>query len=438
MNIRLINERLNWIFSILGHQRTVGLSIVLACWIKFNIVLFTYNTYTGTKIFFPIFLLILIGVTVRKWNRILTFNPSLWCLMLTGFSFLLPIGYLTNPYHWDIYRQKALSLISYLAIYYGVFYLTKHQRKRLFFFAYVFCLISLAYVVLQVYFKISYTNGHMRSTFPGDRPFGILDDPNYSSGLLLIGFFYCMGLVFYSRKFLLVLPILFGFLLGLHKFHSFGALLGLVGGLAFMIIGVIPTIFLGNRIKGVFLVFLAGWLSIFFSMILFHWLHTSDFMQMQTLLSAKEASIWQRVKLIDWAVAIFLENWVFGVGLANDFNPEIHVLYSSHSLGIVRNLCIHTTMLSAFATNGIFGGGALVLLTSCTIFRFSYLFANQVNRSRKVFIFCMFSSFITIQILSYSLQMLYSIPYWFSLILPFLLDFTLPEDEKTEENHPIY
>ena len=432
-----MNTILYRVYTLSKNNTILGISIIFACWIKFNIVLFTYNTYTGTKIFFPFFFLILLGITLGKLNRTILVNPQLWILIFFSISFLSSVGYLNNPYDWGIYRQKSLSLISYLSIYYGVLYLTKSQKKKLFFSVYIFSIISLIYVILQVYFDVSYTSGHMRTAFSGNKPYGILDNPNHSSGVLLIGFFFGISLAFYSRKFLIIFPLLFGFLLGMRKFNSFGALFGLAGGLAVMIAGLFPSFSLGKKVKGTFFLFFATWLAIFFSMIAFYWIYTVNFMEIQTLLSTEISSISQRLKLIEWATAIFLDNWCFGIGFANDFNPEIHALFNSQSFGVVRSLHIHTTILSAFATTGIFGGSALVLLIACTIFRFSYLFANQIDKKGKVFIFSMFSMFIAIQILSYSAQMLFSICYWFSLILPFLLDFTLPEDERTEEKSSI-
>ena len=432
-----MNIKINRILYLFGIQKIFGISIIIACFIKFNIVLFTYNNYTATKLFFPIYLLILIGITIRKFNRKLFANLHLWFLLLVCIGFLFPFGYLGNPYDWKIYRQWSLSLISYISIYYGVFYLTKTQKKILFFAAFAFCFISLVYVILQAYLNISYTSGHMRTPFSGDRPYGILDDPDHSSGLLLIALFYCIGLAFYHRKFLLLLPMIFGILFGLQKFNSYGALFGLIAGGAILILGIALVFVRQKNAKRIFIVFLSIWLSIFAFMVLFYWFYSFDYLRIQALFSEKASSISQRLKLIDWGMAIFFDNPIFGVGTANDFNPEVHKLYSSQTMGVVNNLHVHTSIVSAFATTGVWGGTPLVLLITSAIYRFSYLFFNQINRRKKYFIVAMFSLFIAIQVLSCSLQMLYSISYWFTLLLPFLLDFTLPNSESTPQGKKV-
>ncbi|MBU2510552.1 O-antigen ligase family protein [bacterium] len=414
------------ITDIIGNRPLFTVAVIIAFWIKFNIVLFTYKPYTATKIFFPLFLFIILGYCLKHFGRKILSDPRVILLSIVVITFLLPVGYLSHPHDWGLYKKMGLSIISFFTLYFSAILLDSKGKKLLFFFIYFFCLVALGYLLLQVHFNWSYQMGHFRNSNPIPRPFGILDDPDHSSGIYIIGFFISIGLGFYKKRYFLVSPIALLFIYAIIKSQCAGAIIGLLGGMSIFVIG-LSTIFI-KQISGksLFVLMWLVWFSIFGFMVGFFWFYKGNLWGFADLLNTykSEYTILARLDLMLLAKNIFLEHPIFGVGFANDFNPAIINMYKSSNMVTATELHIHTSYLSALSTTGFVGLVSLCALVSLSVCQYAQNFASQKRKSKRILMLCFFSLFISIQILGYSLQYLYSISFWFSFILPYLLPFT--------------
>ena len=415
-------------------QKSLLLATLLAFWIKFNIVLFTYKPYTATKLFFPFFFLVMFAYVIKYWGIKDFFQARIILVFGVGVTFLVPLGYIWHPHDWALYKQFALTLISFLALYFSVILLDKKEKQYVFGACYLFCLIALVYLLAQNQVGWSYEAGHFRETIYYGRPFGILDDPDHSSGLYLMGFYLSIGIGIYLKRFLVMLPLAALFIYVLLASKSAGAIFGLAGSIFVFLALLITLKVLEKKKIKLFPVLLFVWGGLLPAMICFSWLFNNNVAGLADFLLQFKTprSIIERFDLAIMAKNIFVEYPMTGAGLANDFNPDIQKMYMSADMVYKPQNHIHTSILSALATTGLIGIIPLISLIIYSIHKFAVLLENQVKGKNRLFILIMFTMFMAAQIQSYSLQFLYSISYWFTLLLPFLLEFSLADHARTK------
>ena len=393
---------------------------VIAFWIKFNIVFFTNVPYTATKYFYPFYFVI----CIIKLKDLVEVNKRLINLILFILFAYIPIGYLNHSYDLTIYKQWGLSLLSYLTLYIATTYLVSENKRHLIIiYCYLFSFLGAIYCLIQFNFNWSYEQGHFREPFNFRRPFGILDDPDHSSSIYIIGLFLT---IFYSiRKkyfyFLSIFCVLFIYALVVSA--SAGAALSLIGALTIFIILLFFVNLKFSKLR-IFLIFILSWLCIFPAMLLFIHLYNYNIFNIEELISSfkSKGTVITRFDLIHLSFQIISENPFFGTGLANDMNPDIFKQYYNSSMSIKKHFHIHNTYLSAASTIGLIPTISLLSLVMLSIYRFSELFFNYKSIINRILILIIFTSFMAIQIQSYSLLMLYSISFWFSLIIPFAIN----------------
>jgi hypothetical protein len=407
---------------ILNQKLFLGLTVI-AFWIKFNIVFFTYKPYTATKFYFPIYAFFVLAHLLQQLKNRLWNDHRFQVLAAFALFAFIPVGYLDHAHEWGLYRAWGLSLFSYLVLYLSAtFLLAPFQKKYIVLGGYLFCVIAALYCLVQYYFHWSYSSGHFRNdTF--SRPFGILDDPDHTSGLYLIGFSLSLWGIFYRKKYLFwLLPLAVVFILSIVISLSAGAVLALLGSGTVFLLTLLLLSLKDAQIKSIFTALVTLWSSAFLAMILFFVAYKSDFMGVGRLLRAYkgDATISTRLDLMLLAKNIIFQNPLFGTGLGNDMNTAIYARYHTAEMIYSEPFHIHTTLLSSAATIGVLGTLFLIGVTLYSILEFAKLFSQQEAVYNRFLILLLFSTFMVIQIQSYSLLMLYSISYWFSLILPFL------------------
>lgn len=414
------------LFGLFGSQAVLTAATILAFWIKFNIVIFTYKPYTATKLFFPLFLLIIVFYLVNHFEFRNLINTRVILLLAVAITFLIPVGYLFHQHDWALYKKMALSFGSFLSLYYATIFLDSKGKKWLLLCVYGFCLIALGYLLLQVYWGWSYEAGHFRNAVPLPRPYGIMDDPDHSSGIYLIGFFFTFSLGFYNKKYFLLFPLALLFVYAILKSQAAGAILALLGGIAVFVVGLIIVFIKQISTKKLFVLLWLVWISLFVFMIGFIGVYRNNIGGFADVIHTfkGESTVLERLDLIMVAKNIFLEHPIFGVGFANDFNPVIINTYKSSAMITNTQLHIHTSYLSALATTGLVGFLFLCALVSLSIWHYAHQFCLKKTKRAKMVVLSYFSLFISIQTLSYSLQYLFSISFWFTLLLPFLISDT--------------
>tara|TARA_A100001015_G_scaffold317981_1_gene436428 strand:+ start:453 stop:1709 length:1257 start_codon:yes stop_codon:yes gene_type:complete len=393
---------------------------VIAFWIKFNIVFFTNVPYTATKYFYPFYFVILI----IKLKEIVEVDKRLFNLILFIFLAFIPIGYLNHSYDLVIYKQWSLSLLSYLTLYIAATYLVSENKRHLITICcYIFSFLGAIYCLIQFNLNWTYEQGHFREPFNFARPFGILDDPDHSSSIYIIGLFLTIFYSIRKKHFYFLTLFCVVFIYAIVVSTSAGAFLSIIGAL---IIFFTLLFFVNLKISKlrIFLIFTLTWLCIFPAMFLFIHIYNYNILNIKEIISLfkSTSTVITRFDLINLSFQIISENPFFGTGLANDMNPEIFKQYYNSSMSIKHHFHIHNTYLSAASTIGLIPTISLLSLIMLSIYKFSELFFNYKSIINRILILIIFTSFMTIQIQSYSLLMLYSISFWFSLIIPFTIN----------------
>ncbi len=288
----------------------LGIATIIALWIKFNIVLFTYQPYTATKVFYPLFFLIIIGYTISHLKEVLKQWRIVAVLFACLILMIIPWGAISHPFQFHIYKSWALSFISYLALYTAVVFLDHRWRNRVFYMTLCFLVLAGVYAIIQSSLDWSYNPGHFRNAATGHRPFGILDDPDHSSGLYILGLFFSLFLFFFHRRFLLIIPYFAFFGIGLKLAGSFGAYFALAGSFAVFIV-LLPFVFFKNiSLKKITAVFIFCWIVIFFAQLIFIWGYQNNVMDIKNELNQlkSETSIVLRIDYLKIARNIISEN----------------------------------------------------------------------------------------------------------------------------------
>ncbi|OGG99290.1 MAG: hypothetical protein A2600_09790 [Candidatus Lambdaproteobacteria bacterium RIFOXYD1_FULL_56_27] len=397
-------------------------ALVLAFWIKFNIVLFTYKPYTATKFYFPLFLLALGTQLWHNRKAQVWKDPALVSGIVFFILLVLPLGYLHSPAEGAVYRQYALSLGSFFVLFVGAFFLDPQEKDRLLWGVWAFCLIALAYVLAQFHWGLIYEPGHFRGQEAFNRPYGILDDPAHSAGVYLLGLTLTADRALKTKGAWWLWALVPPFLYALWISRTLGAYLGVAGMAAFLpFLGLLFWKRPGARPLGLGLfLFWCSWLPIL--------LVIADFYKLDlwglrdwTKGTEKFWSFELRIDLVYNSLNIFFAHPFTGVGLANDFTQPIQYLYASSWDIYGKGLHLHTTPLAILANGGILAAvpfGAFLFFTLLSYAQKIIWASTQKERARAIL---WLSFFLGLQFLSFSLLMLYSVTYWFSLILPHLL-----------------
>lgn len=397
-------------------------ALVLAFWIKFNIVLFTYKPYTATKFYFPLFLLAL-GLQLWQHKKDPAWrDPALVFGVVFFVTLVLPLGYLHAPWDGAVYRQYALSLGSFFVLFVGAFFLSPQEKERLLWAVWVFCLFALAYVLAQYHGNLIYEPGHFRGQEAFERPYGILDDPAHSAGVYLLGLTITADRALRTKGAWWLCPFIPLFLYALWISRTLGAYLGVLGMAAFLpLLGLLFWKRPGVRPLGLGLfLFWCAWLPV---LLLVADLYKLDFWGLREWTKGTE-KFWSfelRIDLIYNALNVFFAHPFTGVGLANDFTQPIQYRYASSWDIYGKGLHLHTTPLAILANGGILAAlpfGAFLFFTLRSYAQKIVRASTQRDRARALL---WLAFFLGLQFLSLSLLMLYSVTYWFSLILPHLL-----------------
>ena len=395
----------------------------LAFWIKFNIVLFTFKPYTATKFYFPLFLLLLLwrGTLVRA--KLAQADWALWAGGICVLSLLVPIGYLYNPHNWDIYRQFALSLGSFFVMFVAAFTLGSRDKRALLWAVYGFCGIALIYMLIQVWFNWHHQPGHFRQADVEQRAYGILDDPAHSSAVYFLGFSLTLFWVAENRRrwpLLILAPL---FLFAIWVSQTLGMFLGLAGMLV-IFLGLLPLVWtpfnqgrwaLGLILSWIFGLVVLIWLANVYWRYggwLYDWIDVNP----------KFWSFRLRIDLLFTAIKTILIHPFVGLGLANDHNPIIQEIWGTSHYIPTRHLHQHTTPFAVLVSGGLLSFFPFVFLIYFSIKAYLTQLQAAPNRSKRLSVLVLFSFFMGVQLVSYSVLMLFSVTYWFALILPHLLE----------------
>ena len=398
--------------------------VLFGLFTKFCIVLVTYKPYTLAKLYLPL-LLLLLALKVLADGRLREFLQVKYLSAWALFAVLaVPLGYLSNPHDWRLYTANLLSVASYVVLYTAALYVADSPRNRLRLLGWVlgFCVLGALYMCLQWLTKFTYTPGHVRGAEAVTRPYGIMDDPNYSAGLLLIGL--ALAAWFLLRPGLRGPLLRAGLVAGagvcalaLYASQSFAAwgslVIGLsVGGLAWVLFAQRPT---RPRTRFLFaLSMCAGVLAVF---LLFLWAYQANLAGLaQRIESVKFSNASDRIDSYRMALHMAAANPLFGIGPWNDFIPALNRAY-----GMEKFVIIHNTLLSMLANTGVLGLAALLwtLLLGLwqTVAPAGKRGVGLLGPGRIVVL----GLLLAIQAQSYSLHMVTSIPFWFALMLPHLL-----------------
>lgn len=254
------------------------------------------------------------------------------------------------------------------------------------------------------------------------RPYGILDDPNYSAGLLLLGLALTAWFLLrpgrrgpWLRAALLGAAALC--LLGLYASQSAAAWGSLVIGLAVSALAWLLFARKASRPRTRFLFSLAMSAAVLAVFLLFVWAYEADLAGLARRIEAVKANnVSDRIASYRMALHMALDNPLFGAGPWSDFIPEVNRRY-----GAQRFVIIHNTPLSMLATAGAVGLGALLWPLLLGLWRTVAPAGSDAAQRFAPGRMVVLGLLLAIQAQSYSLHMVTSIPFWFALTLPHLL-----------------
>lgn len=392
---------------------------------KIDVVLLTYKPYSAAKLYLPVLALALLFKVASEgtWRRFL--GRDLWPLYGLTAAVLLPLGYAFNGHNWALYQTWTLSFGSYVLLFLAIFAIADDPvcRRRLLVAIYLAAGAGALYTLLQAHLGITYAMGHARNPDILPRPWGPLDDPNFSSGIFLIGLFFSFYLMLPGQRIArwglwgaAGSALLFAWALGVTQ--SMGGLLalgigvvGLLGLVALLRWRPERRVLLGALLMGEALILLA-----LLGFVLLH--EANAFGMADTLTEIKTKNVSARIASFAYALDLFAANPIFGAGPWNDFHRGLDAAY-----GYAAGHVVHHTPLAIVGTLGVVGTGMYALLVLWSMRGLSGVATNRRHPWQAVLTAAIPAAlFLAIQAQSQSLQMITSIPLWISLALPLLVE----------------
>jgi O-antigen ligase len=392
---------------------------------KIDVVLLTYKPYSAAKLFLPLLALALAlkVATEGTWRRFL--GRELWPLYGLAALVLLPVGYAFNAHDWELYQKWTLSFGSYMVLFLAIYAVADDAacRRRLLIAIIAAAAVGAIYSLMQAHLGTTYAMGHARNPDILPRPWGPLDDPNFSSGVFIIGLFFSLYLMLPGHRVRrwgawggAASALLFVWALAATQ--SMGALLALAIGAAALPALVLLLRWRPER-RTLLVALVAGEVAILLAFLLFVALHeVNAFGMADTLTEIKTKNVSARIASFRYALDLFRGNPVFGAGPWNDFHRGLDAAY-----GYTAGHVVHNTLLAIVGTLGLLGAAMYGLLVLWCIRGLSHVAAHRRQPWHGVLAAAIPAAlFLTIQAQSQSLQMITSIPLWISLALPYLID----------------
>lgn len=392
---------------------------------KLDVVLLTVKPYSAAKLFLPVLALALLlkVATEGTWRRFL--RRELWPLYGLTAALLLPVGYAFNAHDWGLFRTWSLSFGSYVLLFLAIYAVADDPacRRKMRMAILAAAAVGAVYALLQAHLGVTYAMGHARNPDIMPRPWGPLDDPNFSSGVFIIGLFLSLYLLLPGKRLhpggqwgAFATAILFAWALAATQ--SMGALLALaIGAVALPVL----VLLLRRRPRRptLLIALVAGEVAVLLALGAFVLLHEANaFGMADTLTAIKSKNVSARIASFRYALDLFAANPIFGAGPWNDFHRGLDAAY-----GYDAGHVVHNTLLAIVGTLGLSGTAMYGLLVLWCMRHLSHVPARPRQPWRVALTAAIPAAlFLTIQAQSQSLQMITSIPLWISFALPYLID----------------